>query len=126
MNVFKEKSFGDRLNMSAKARQEQLEKVRAKALAGLEGLAERQAERLLIAQQREARAAEREAAKLVEAERLAAEQAAAQAAALEAEKQAAVERDRAANEQRAKYATLLAEQKAERDARYAARKARRR
>ena len=108
--------FGDRLSDAQKARQAMLEKARAKMAALKETQPERDAERARIAAER----AEREEKLRREAE----EKAAAEAARLEAVRREAEERDRAAKEEKNKLAQLLADQKAARDARYAARKAR--
>ncbi|HEX4861066.1 MAG TPA: DUF6481 family protein [Rhizomicrobium sp.] len=116
--------FGDRLSDAQKARQAMLEKARAKMAALKETQPERDAERARIAAEREAREAARKAEKEARAKREAEERAAAEAARVEAERLALEERERAANEEKTKLAKLLADQKAARDARYAARKAR--
>lgn len=116
----KETSLAERLSSAAKAKQILLEKARAKAAHNDPGFAERQAARHMAGIEREARAAERKKAKLAEAEREAAERVAAEEArlhALEEQKMGAIER--AAREVAAE-----AERKVARDARYAARKAR--
>lgn len=113
---FKDTNFNDRRSAAATAKQSALEKFRAKIADPT--LAERQAAHDAIAAARELRVAERKAAKeaeeaklKAEAERLAIEQAEREEAErIEAEKKAA---------------ELKAAQKAARDARYAARKARR-
>ncbi|MGD0104607.1 MAG: DUF6481 family protein [Rhodopila sp.] len=106
-------NFDDRLSAAAAAKQALLERFRSRPSAGDPAWIEQQAALKAIADARDARAAERKAAKEAEAARLAAEEAArralAQAAAAEARKRAAAEE---------------AERKAARDARYAARKAR--
>ena len=118
-------SLADRLGAAGKARQAQLEKARAKAPANDPGFAERQAARRAVRIAREARVSERKAAKLAdkirEAEAQAAEEAA-RAIALIAEQE---RRDAEAAEQAAREIAIAAERKAARDARYAARKARR-
>jgi len=116
--------FGDRLGDAAKARAAMLEKARAKLAALNETKPERDAERARIAAEREKREEQRKIEKDARARREAEERAAAEAARIEAERLAAIERDRAANEEREKLARLLTEQKAARDARYAARKQR--
>jgi hypothetical protein len=116
--------FGDRLGDAAKARAAMLEKARAKLAALNETKPERDAERARIAKEREAREATRKAEKETRAKREAEERAAAEVARLETVRLAAEERERAANEEKAKLAKLLTDQKAARDARYAARKAR--
>lgn len=137
MALFQEKSFHDRINAGAEARKAQLEKSRAAAEALKATAAERMAERMKIAQEREARQAAREAVKRAEAERLEAEKRA-EAERLEAERLAAEEAKRRADEEyeaakkwlaeeeKRKIIKLLADQKAARDAKYAARKQRRR
>jgi hypothetical protein len=118
----KEPSLSDRLSTSAKARQAQRERTLAQAPAASPGFAERQAARRAVGVAREARAAERQALKLSEAEREAAE-AAQRAIALKAEQAA----DEAAiAEQAVRAIAVEAERKTARDARYAARKARQR
>ncbi|WP_240476702.1 DUF6481 family protein [Geminicoccus roseus] len=113
-------NFSDRANSSAEAKKALLERFRAKATANDPAAAERQAERVAIARAREARKAERDAAK----RELQAQQEAEKArreAEIEAEKAAAA----AEAELEAQRAVeLAAAQKAARDARYAARKAR--
>ncbi|MDX2265651.1 MAG: DUF6481 family protein [Hyphomicrobiales bacterium] len=110
-------NFNDRQSSAASARQAILERFRARPAPDDPAvIAQREARKALI-EAREARAAERKAAKL-EAERRAAEE---KAAREEAERIAAIER---AEQEAAEKARLMAEQKAARDARYAARKAR--
>ena len=106
-----EPSFADRLNTGAKAKQALLKKAKEKDPRNDPGFAERQAARMAAAKVRDERKAqrkaEREAAKLAEEARKAKELADAEAARI------------------AELAVALAqEQKAERDRRYAARKAR--
>ena len=118
MPAFKD-NFSDRLSTAAKARQVMLEKFRAQPKPDDPAVRERIAAQVAVAQAREARIAERKAQR--EAEKLAKE-AEIKRLAEEAAEHAAAERraegDRAV--------ALLAEQKASRDARYAARKARKR
>ncbi len=123
--------FGDRLATAAAAKQALLEKAKAKA--NDPELLKKQAERAAIAAAREARENERREAKRAEeariaaereAARIAAEEAAAAAAAEAAAAAAAAEAERAAR-RKLKPVLTEAEQKAARDARYAARKARR-
>jgi len=122
----KEKTFNDRLADQAKARAAQLERARAKSPQNDPEFAARQAERKRIADEREARLAAR-AAEKVEQTRLEAERRAAEAAAkIEAERLEAEEREKAKRAEADKLVQLLAEQKAARDARYAARKAKKR
>lgn len=122
----KEKGFNDRLADAAKARAAQLERARAKSPANDPQFAARQAERKRIADEREARLAQRAAEKTAEMEREAARKAAEAAERAEAEKREAEEREKAKRAEADKLVQLLAEQKANRDARYAARKAKKR
>jgi hypothetical protein len=127
----KEPDFAERMSAAAKAKKADLERFRAKTGPNDPGFAEREAARRAIAEAREKRAAERKAARLASEAREAEEKAARDAAlaaerlvreaALEAEKLA---REKVAAEQAIRDAALEAERKAERDARYAARKAR--
>jgi hypothetical protein len=102
--------FADRQKDAAKARQEQLDKVRAKMAEVAAKKPQLDAERAKIAAERAKREAEER-----EAARIAAEVAAREEA--EAKEREKVERLKA-------HAQLLADQKAARDARYAARKKR--
>jgi hypothetical protein len=115
-------TVADRLTTAAKAKQEMLERFRARPKADDPEMLAKQAERMAIAEARDARNAERRAAKEAEAARLAAEKAA------EAERRRiqAAEEAAAAEAAAKRAAALPAEQKAARDARYAARQARRR
>ena len=110
MTAYKDKDFGERLSAAAAARKATLERFRAKPGPDDPAVAERRAARQALVVAREARVAEREAARKAEAAREAAREA-------EAARQAAEQTDRDA--------ALEAERKAARDARYAARKARR-
>jgi hypothetical protein len=122
MRGFKEKGFNDKLQDQAKARAAQLERARAKSPQNDPDFAKRQAERKKLAEDREARIAQRAAEKAEEA-RLAAERKATEAAAkAEADKLAEEERLRLRREEADRLVALAAEQKAARDARYAARK----
>jgi hypothetical protein len=116
--------FGDRLGDAQKARQAMLDKARAKMAALNETKPERDAERARIAKDREEREAVRKTEKEARLKREAEERSAAENARIEAERLAAEERERAAHEEKAKLAKLLTDQKAARDARYAARKKR--
>jgi hypothetical protein len=122
MSGFKEQSFSERLGAAAEAREAQLEKFRAQPGPDDPAVVERQAAHQAAALARDARAVERKAAK-------------AQMAAEEADRHAAEQADRAARDaeavreaadQAARDIAKLAEQKAARDARYAARKTRQR
>jgi hypothetical protein len=116
--------FGDRLSDAQKAKQAMLEKARAKMAALAENKPERDAERAKIVAERDKREEQRRLEKEARLKREAEERAAAEAARIEAERVAAEEANRKANEEKSKLAQLLADQKAARDARYAARKAR--
>jgi hypothetical protein len=120
MSTFKNASFGERLSTAASAKKAALEKYRAKAEANDSSSAERQAARQAIIAAREIRAAEREKVRLAKA----VDDAAAQAARdvlLKAEQAA---RDAEAAELAERELALEVERKKARDARYAARKAR--
>jgi hypothetical protein len=106
-------NFDDRLSAAAAAKQALLERFRSRPSAGDPEWEAKQAELKAIADARDARAAERKAAKEAEAARVAAELAAKRAQELVA-----------AAEAKARAAAQEAERKAARDARYAARKAR--
>jgi hypothetical protein len=106
-------NFDDRLSAAAAAKQALLERFRARPSAGDPAWVEQQAALKAIADARDVRAAERRAAKEAEAARVAAEL----AARVTAEKIAAAEA-------KVRAAAIEAERKAARDARYAARKAR--
>jgi len=117
MSVFKEKSFADRLSTSNNAKRAMLEKFRAQPKLDDPAVRERLAAQVALAKAREARIAERKAER--EAERLAHE---AEVARLAEEKAVQEAEERRAEGDRA--IAMLAEQKAARDSRYAARKAR--
>lgn len=121
MASFRDTDLQDRQKNASEARKAMLQKFLAKAEDPT--LEQRRAERAAIEEARRIRQAEREAAKKREAERLAAE-AAARAAAEAEEKRLADELAAIkAKEDADNMVKLLAEQKAARDARYAARKA---
>jgi hypothetical protein len=126
MRGFKEKDFNDRLADQQKARQALLDRARKAAPQNDPEFAARQAERKRIAEERDvrlaAKAAEKAAALKAEAERKIAEE----AARIEAERLAAEEAEKAKRADADKLVQLLADQKAARDARYAARKAKKR
>jgi hypothetical protein len=107
-------NFDDRISAAAAAKQALLERFRARPSPDDPAEIERQAALKAIADARDVRAAERRAAKEAELQRLAAEAAARKAAEL-----------LAAQEAKRQAALLEAERKAARDAKYAARKARR-
>ena len=107
MKAPKHDSFNERLTTAASSKASLLEKFRARPAADSPAVLERQAALKAISDAREARNAERWAAR-----------------AAEAAKQAAEEKARMA-EEKARATAQAAEQKATRDARYAARRARR-
>ena len=106
-------NFDDRLSAAAAAKQALLERFRSRPAAGDPAWIEQQAALKAIADARDARAAERKAAKDAEAARAAAELAARR-----------TQEQIAAAEAKARTLAVEAERKAARDARYAARKAR--
>jgi hypothetical protein len=106
-------NFDDRISAATAAKQALLERFRAKPAAGDPAWVEQQAALKAIADARDLRVAERKAAKEAEARRVAAEQAARR-----------TQEQIAAAEAKARAAALESERKAVRDARYAARKAR--
>jgi Family of unknown function (DUF6481) len=106
-------NFDDRISAAAAAKQALLERFRARPTAGDPAWIEQQAALKAIADARDARAAERKAAKEAEAARVAAELAAQR-----------TQEQIAAAEAKARALAQEAERKAARDARYAARKAR--
>jgi hypothetical protein len=117
MSGSRQKDLGDRLTAAESARKAMLERFRAKPGADDPAVAERKASRAAVSAARETRLAEREAEKRARLENEAIERAAREAA----EK---AETEREAAERVEREATQEAEQKAARDARYAARKAR--
>jgi membrane protein involved in colicin uptake len=117
MKGFKGQNFNDRLSASNTARQAAVEKLKAKLDPNRPEAVEKRAERLALAQAREARLAEREAARVAEIERQEAER-------LAREVNEKAEQEDKKRRETEKLQELLAEQKAARDARYAARKAR--
>jgi hypothetical protein len=125
MRGFMEKGFNDRLEAAAKARQAQLERARAKSPLNDPDFAKRQAERRRLAEEREARAAARAAEKAAASQREAEHRATQEAARIETERLADETRQKARREEADRLVALAAEQKAARDARYAARKQRR-
>ena len=106
--------FGDRLNAAAAAKQAMLERFHARPGPDDPVVVQQQAARKAVSDAREIRMPERKAAREAEAQRQAAEQAAREA-----------EERRLAAEAAAQAVALEAQRKAARDARYAARKARR-
>ena len=117
MKGFKEQDLKERLARATKARQEALEKFKARPGPDDPAVLKRQQERMAIAAARETREAERKAQKAKEAEERAAREA------IEKVVREARER-REAVEKVIRDASEAAERKAERDRRYAARKQR--
>ncbi|HYF56216.1 MAG TPA: DUF6481 family protein [Salinarimonas sp.] len=109
----KDKNFSERLQRAAEAKQAMLGRFKARPAEDDPSVAARRAEREAISAAREVRSAERKAAEDAMAERRAIE-------AAETERQAEIARTRAVEEE----GERAAQQKAARDARYAARKAR--
>jgi hypothetical protein len=132
MAAFRETAFQDRLKSQQTARQAMLERYRSRPSEDDPAVAERLAQRQAVVAAREARRAEKEAAKaaerarLEEERRLREEEEARLEALRLAEEEERLAKERAEAEARnSQIAMLLAQQKAARDARYAARKARR-
>ena len=121
MSAFKDSDFVERRSDAAKAKKAALEKFRAAPGPGHPAFAEREASRQAVQAARHIRAAERETAKK-EQEVEIAERAARDA---QADRQAAEQASRDAADRVQRGIALEAERKAARDARYAARKARR-
>ncbi len=117
MRGFKEKGFAERLNSSASAKQEMLQRFKARLAADDPEVIKQRAARQALVAAREQRLAERAAAKAEQRARESAE---------EADRIARERREAAARAEReaAEALALEAERKAKRDARYAARKAR--
>lgn len=120
MAGFKDVNFNERRDTAEAAKKAKLEKFRALNAQLDQGAAERLAARQAIVAARDLRIAEREAARLAKEARAAEDQAAREIA-LKAEQ---AERDAKAAEQAEREVVSEAERKAARDARYAARKAR--
>jgi hypothetical protein len=120
MATFKNATFDERRNAAEAAKKAKLEKFRALTAQIDQGAAERLATRQEIVAARDVRAAEREAAQMVNKVRAAEDQAAREIV-LKAEQ---AERDAKAAEQAERELASAAERKAARDARYAARKSR--
>jgi Family of unknown function (DUF6481) len=116
-------TFADRLETAAKAKQALLEKARQKDPSNDPEFAARQAARIEAARLREERETEKRNAKLAEQALVKAEREA-EAARKAAEAEAEAERIRSGKRPVSKPALSAEEQKVLRDARYAARKAR--
>jgi Family of unknown function (DUF6481) len=117
----KDTSFSERLSAAKSARQAMVSRFLQRPGPDDPTVAERRAARMAVSAARELRLAEREAAQIVEETRLAAERAKQAAAAAAAE---VAEREHAAAEKATGEAARELMLKAARDARYAARKAR--
>ncbi len=113
----KQRNLGERLNAAKNAREAMAEKFRQRPGLNDPAAVERRAARAAVSAARDARIAEREASRLAEEARIAAEREADAAERVEQAKRMAAEKE-------ADDARLEAERKASRDARYAARKAR--
>ncbi|WP_187371421.1 DUF6481 family protein [Methylobacterium oryzihabitans] len=119
MASFQDVSLGDRLTSSGSARDAMLLRFKARPAGDDPAVAARRAARRLAGEARHRRLTERDAARRAEAARTEAE-------ALRLREREEADRARDAAEAIARAGALEAEQKAARDARYAARKARRR
>lgn len=118
---YKGDTFNERRNAAATARQATAAKFRSQPLPDDPAVLERQAALKAVGDARQARQAERKAAREAEAARQVAEQAAQAAEQMARDAEQLIQREVAA----AREAKLEVERKATRDARYAARKARR-
>jgi len=117
MGGYKQQGFGERLQSAASAKKAMLDRFKARPAVDDPAATERRAERQAVSEARAARQAERQAAEQARAESEAADrEAKAIADTARAEQDEAERTEREAN--------LAIEQKAARDARYAARKAR--
>lgn len=117
MGKFGDAPLGDRLQSAAEARQATLARFQARPSEADPAVASCRAERQALVAARSLRLAEREADRQAEAARAAAEQ-------VRLLEQEAADQARDAAEASARALALQAEQKTARDARYAARKAR--
>ena len=128
MSGYRDQGFGDRRSAADSARKAMQQRFHATAGADDPALAEQKVARQAISAAREVRLAERVANKAAEAERGALErtcEAAEQKARETAERELRLQQEaREIVERAERQATLQVEQKAARDARYAARKAR--
>ena len=117
--------FSERLSTAASAKRAMLERFRSRPPADDPAVMEREEARRALIAAREARLAEREAARQAEEARLVAEQAAREADAVQQAAEQAHRDATAQAEQVEREKALEVERKAARDARYAARKKRR-
>ena len=120
----KEPGFAERLQTAAKAKQAQLEKIGATVLANDGQSAQRQATRVETAEARKIRVAERKYSNRVTAELRDAQRAAEKARQAHAVAEARARKDAERVAQAEADAALKQDQKAARDSKYAARKAR--
>jgi hypothetical protein len=120
LSSYKDPDFQQRQSSASTAKKEMLEKFRA--AAGDPAVAERQAARVALKEARQVRAAEREAAKQARQIEQAEQAARAAELKLESEREAARLEAAMAADKAEQEILLAAEQKAARDARYAARK----
>lgn len=125
MRALKNQDLNDRRSAASDAKAAQLQAYRAAIEAAAPTREARQAERLEIAEARDARRAERERVKLEEQNRIAAEAAEREAAIAAAARAEAEARELANKNRIARVFEDEAARKAERDRRYANRKARR-
>ena len=119
-----EPSFAERLQTAAKAKQVQLEKIRATAQVNAPLSAERQAALLETEKARQIRTTERKAVNRIAAERKAEERTAEKARQAQAASDALARKEAELAGKLQAEAALQKEQKASRDSKYAARKAR--
>jgi Family of unknown function (DUF6481) len=121
MSRLKQNTLNDRLSDATAAKQAMVAKFLRRPGLDDPAVAERRAARAAVSAARDARLAEREAQRAAEKERIASER---EARAMAEEAQRAIEAERVAAEKAATEAELEVQRKAARDARYAARKAR--
>lgn len=124
MDGLRKTSFTDRIAQAAKAREAQLGRARAKSPANDPDFAKRQAERADIKVSRDARIAQRRAEKLIENENRLTKKLAEATTEMETARSAEVAHQENLLKVAERTAALATQQKAARDARYAARKLR--
>jgi hypothetical protein len=120
----KEPGFAERLQTAAKAKQAQLEKIRATALTNDAQFTERQTARVETAEARKIRTADRKNSNRVAAELRNAQRAAEKARQAQAATEEKARKDAERTAQAEADAALKRDQKAARDSKYAARKVR--
>jgi hypothetical protein len=125
MSAFKAAGFAERRNTSLEARKAAMQDFRSKAAADVSTFEQRQETLKAVRTARDSRAAERLAARTTRAAEIADQFTREQAAAAEAEQAAKARREQDRADAAQLETTRQAEAKAARDARYAARKARR-